>query len=64
MTTNDADHVSAANAHLIAHAADIARRITGDRVRAARQAPEEPPPHVLHRSIGLWQPPPATWEEA
>ena len=38
MTTNDADHVSEANAHLITHAADIARRITDDQARAARQA--------------------------
>lgn len=28
------------------------------------EADGEPPPHVLHRSIGLWQQPPATWEEA
>lgn len=41
MTTNDADHVSESNAHLIAAAADIARRITGDQARAARQALEE-----------------------
>lgn len=41
MTTSDADHVSEANAHLIAHAADIARRITDDQARAARQALEE-----------------------
>lgn len=40
MTTSDADHVSEANAHLIAHAADIARRITDDQARAARQALE------------------------
>lgn len=24
----------------------------------------KPPPHDFHSSIGLWQPPPATWEEA
>lgn len=41
---------------------------TGDEYRAAMQAlaeaDREPPPYVLHRSVGLWQPPPATWEEA
>ena len=40
MTNIDADHVSEANAHLITHAADIARRITDDQARAARQALE------------------------
>lgn len=62
MTNIDADHVSEANVHLIAHAADIARRITGldPEVEAGRQ----PPTGDFHSFIGLWQQPPATWEEA
>jgi hypothetical protein len=37
---------------------------TGDTVRAARQALAEAPTDDFHSSIGLWQQPPATWEEA
>lgn len=38
-------------------------------MRAAGLDPEveagrEPPTAEFHSSIGLWQPPPATWEEA
>ena len=62
MTTNDADHVSESNAHLITHAADIARRITG--LDPEVEAGRKPPTDDFHSSIGLWQQLPATWEEA
>lgn len=40
------------------------KSLISTRIDPEVEAGREPPTAEFHSSIGLWQPPPATWEEA